>query len=115
MNKRKEYLIQCRYYKGEDKNPYNPADYLNHDFWKVENWWYKDTIDAVNGIQPKSPVADCLGLITTDPLIKDKWKKIVSSDNISITLFASLYQWWLHKNERPILDDFIKYYNRWKG
>ena len=83
MSKRDELLTSCRYYKGEQKNPY--ADDSKAQFWEYEKKWLDMFLD-------ESPTL----VDYRDEYVKDGLQDFESKDDVPTTLKAMLYNRFLY-------------------
>lgn len=102
--KNKDLLKFCRYYKGEDENPFSgcPQFYI----WVFEKDW-------VNEMGPDNVVSENLSLVLLR-YISAGYADFEKHDDIPITLKAMLYLLMEKWNESIVTKDaFADFYNKW--
>lgn len=104
MANKKDLIQFCRYYKGEEENPYKDGDkaYL----WDYERVWVKETLASYKNedVSFFSPMLDeylACGL-----------REFEQMDDTPVTLKALLFNRYCHWNGLPMVD-CAKSFKRW--
>ena len=101
---REELIRECRYYTGEEKNPFESEGGTKSLLWGYEKVW----INA--SISDKEYLDDCLQRYENEGL-----GQFNENDNIPITLKALLFNRFCHWNAFGIgvVEDFKEWYNEY--
>jgi hypothetical protein len=97
MSKRDELLTSCRYYKGENENPYKDGNKAL--FWEYEKNWLDMFLDESQTL-----------IEYRDEYVKDGLLDFESKDDVPTTLKAMLYNRFLYWLEGSPTE-FKKFYN----
>lgn len=95
----------CKYYKGEQSNPYkNPIAWY---IWEIEKEWVEDMArDYLENYRPANPLSHYIALGYWD---------FESFDDTPVTLKARLFTLLEHWNEGVVTrDSFSDFYAKWK-
>lgn len=106
---KEELLKQCRYYKGEDINPYNKAVTEGYDTMRAKAWYFEMLLCS-NLNKETQPFSDSHYLEYTDA-----YAGFRIEDDLPLCLKDCVLMMFLHKNELPMPDEFQQFYKRWKS
>lgn len=104
-------LQYCRYYKGEDSCPLFDKKICRYA-WEVENQWVEEALlQEVYGELAKTPNINRW---------KDAWNHYVPSSvtvssDIPTTLVMAIHSLFLFRNELPIYEEFLVFFDKWKN
>ena len=104
MADKKSLIKFCRYYKGEDKNPFNGKDQMKSLMWEYECKWVEFTIKASE--DENGQEAKVLSSVLSD-YIRVGLREFENMDDTPISLKAILYNRYYYWNEGG---DFTKWY-----
>lgn len=90
----KETLIGfCRYYKGEDSNPYEGKDQSKAMFWFYESVWVRDTIEVSKDTKQEKE-HDCFNYL--NDYVRSGLSQFEMTDGVPATLKALLFNRYGH-------------------
>lgn len=100
------YLLRfCRYFKGEDSNPFPPQT-LRYWIWEFEKQYVNESAET----RQLSPfLQDALTRYRRAGL-----SEFEKADGVPVFLKAVLYMLFLKGNELPLNNEFVRFYGEWK-
>lgn len=109
--KRAELMQFCRYYKGEQENPYEGKDQNKMMLWLYERAWIHDTLAVVD----KGEVGEVAGRIL-DEYLAAGLSEFENADGIPITLKSLLFNRYAQGNmssRADCVEAFKKFYKQY--
>ena len=100
----------CRYYKGEDVCPFLNDLIIRRIAWEVEKTWVDEYLliekDGDHAITPNIDkwVESCNHYVPAGQQIPGDAPRFLK---------AAIFSLFLYKNELPIFDDFLHFYDKW--
>ena len=93
----RDLLLFCRYYKGQNKNPYEGKDEEN--LWEYEKFWYENTINEDSSFD-----------YFLSEYIRAGLADFCKYDNVPITLKSVLYNRYAQHNEMFKIEEYKEWY-----
>ncbi len=103
---KEDYIKYCRYYNGENYNPFPPS--LLFWVWEFERKWVEEEILASINEEATDYLDDLLTRYRRAGLFDFQ-----SGDGIPMSLRASVYALYLKGNELPSIGEFSRFYSKW--